>query len=195
MAKIFASAYRQLTPVEKRYVDDYVQTLERRADREQQRLSNYLRMAIGDDVYEASDGMLDRPMVIAAITERVTEITAATELSAGRVIKEYMALAFSNMNDYIKIDDYGNPEIDLTKCTPEQMSAIKKVNYERNTMGGEKLTFELHDKLKPLEVFAKLTGIVEPDNAHWRAMNAVPVIDATSTAAQAADAYAALLGD
>lgn len=195
MAKIFASAYRQLTPVEKRYVDDYVQTLERRADREQQRLSNYLRMAIGDDVYEASDGMLDRPMVIAAITERVTEITAATELSAGRVIKEYMALAFSNMNDYIKIDDYGNPEIDLTKCTPEQMSAIKKVNYERNTMGGEKLTFELHDKLKPLEVFAKLTGIVEPDNAHWRAMNAVPVIDATSTTAQAADAYAALLGD
>ena len=195
MAKIFASAYRQLTPVEKRYVDDYVQTLERRADREQQRLSNYLRMAIGDDVYEASDGMLDRPMVIAAITERVTEITAATELSASRVIKEYMALAFSNMNDYIKIDDYGNPEIDLTKCTPEQMSAIKKVNYERNTMGGEKLTFELHDKLKPLEVFAKLTGIVEPDNAHWRAMNAVPVIDATSTTAQAADAYAALLGD
>ena len=193
--KLFASAYRQLTPVEKRYVDDYVQTLEKQADRDQQRLSNYLHVAIADETYEASNGMLDRPMVIAAITERVNEITAATELSPNRVIREYITLAFSNMNDYLTIDAYGNPEFDLASCTPEQLAAIKKVNFERNSMGGEKLTFELHDKIKALDTLAKYIGLVEPDNEHWRSSNARPLIDNAATVAQAADAYAAMLGD
>lgn len=193
--RLFTSAYRQLTPVEKRYVDDYVQTLERQSEREQQRLSNYLSLPVNDDTYEASNGMLDRPMVIAAITERVNEITAATELSPNRIIKEYITMAFSNMNDYMEIDAYGNPQFSLEKCTPEQLSAIKKINYERGVNGGERLVFELHDKLKALEVLAKYTGLVEPDNSHWRNANAIPVIDAESTTAQAADAYAALIGE
>jgi hypothetical protein len=195
MAKIFASAYRQLTPVEKRYVDDYVQTLERQADREQERLSNYLHLAIADDVYTASGGMLDRPMVIAAITERVNEITSATELSPNRIIKEYITIAFSNMSDYLTVDSYGNPEFDLTKCTPEQLAAIKKINFERNSMGAEKLTFELYDKQKAMDMLAKYVGLIEPDNEHWRSNNARPTIDALATVAQAADAYAAILGD
>lgn len=65
-------------------------------------------------------------MVVAAITERVNEITASNELSANRLIREYIALAFSNMGDYIEIDNYGNPTLALNKCTPEQLSAIKK---------------------------------------------------------------------
>lgn len=193
--RIFTSAYRQLTPVEKQYVDDYVRTLERQADREQQRLSNYLQIPVPDEVYEASNGMLDRPMVTAAITERIVEITAANELSPERVIREYTAIAFSNMTDYMEIDSYGNPEFALTKCTPEQLGAIKKIKYERNSLGAEKLEFELYDKLKSLDTLSKLMGLVEPDNPTWRAMNATPVIDNAATAAQAADAYAALLGD
>ena len=193
--KIFTSAYRQLTPVEKRYVDTYVQNLERQADRDQQRLSNYLQLPVPDDVYEASGGMLDRPMVVAAITERVNEITIANELSPNRVIREYTNIAFSNMTDYLEIDSYGNPNFDLTKCTPEQLSAVKKVKYERNSLGAEKLEFELYDKLKALDTLAKYMGIVEPDNPHWRTANAVPVIDASATTAQAADAYASLLGE
>lgn len=193
--KLFVSAYRQLTPVEKRYVDTYVQTMERTADREHQRLSNYLHIAIADDVYEASGGMLDRPMVLAAITERVNEITAATELSPNRIIREYINIAFSNMDDYLTIDAYGKPEFDLEQCTPEQRSAIKKINFERGAMGSEKLTFELYDKQKALDTLAKYVGLIEPDNEHWRSSNARPVIDNGATVAQAADAYAAMLGD
>lgn len=193
--RIFASAYRQLTPVERRYVDDYVRKLERKANRDQQRLSNYLQLPVPDDVYEASNGMLDRPMVTAAITERVVEITADRELSPDRIIKEYVSIAFSNIGDYIEIDSFGNPTLALDKCTPEQMSAIKKVNYEETNLGARRLNIELHDKMKGMEVLAKYTGLVEPDNAHWRANNATPVIDHTATVAQAADAYAALLGE
>ena len=193
--RVFASAYRQLTPVERQYVDDYVRKLERTADRDQQRLSNYLQMAVPDDVYEASNGMLDRPMVTAAITERVTEITAANELTPSRLIKEYTAIAFSSMGDYIEVDMAGNPSLTLEQCTPEQLSAIKKVQYEENTMGARRLVIELHDKLKSMDTLAKYMGMVEPDNAHWRANNATPVIDHAASVAQAADAYAALLGD
>jgi hypothetical protein len=176
-------------------VDDYVRKLERTADREQQRLSNYLQMAVPDDVYEASNGMLDRPMVTAAITERVTEITAANELTPSRLIKEYTAIAFSSMGDYIEVDGGGNPSLTLEQCTPEQLSAIKKVQYEENTKGARRLVIELHDKLKSMDTLAKYMGMVEPDNPHWRANNATPVIDHAASVAQAADAYAALLGD
>lgn len=193
MRRVFTSAYRQLTPVEKRYVDSYVETLERKADREQQRLSNYLQLPIDDDVYDASNGMLDRPMVVAAITERVTEITSATELSPNRIIKEYINIAFSNMKDYVQFDEWGNPELTIEDCTPDQMSVIKKINYEVNSLGGKKFTFELYDKQKALDTLAKYVGLIEPENDHWRANNAAPVIDAAATVAQAADAYAALL--
>ena len=193
--RIFASAYRQLTPVERRYVDDYVKKLERKADRDQQRLSNYLQLPVPDDVYDQSNGMLDRPMVTAAITERVMEITADKELSPDRIIKEYVAIAFSNMGDYIEIDSFGNPTLALDKCTPEQLSAVKKVTFEQTNLGAVRLNIELHDKMKGMEVLAKYTGLVEPDNAHWRANNATPVIDHAASVAQAADAYAAMLGD
>ena len=193
--RIFASAYRQLTPVERRYVDDYVRTLERRADRDQQRLSNYLQLPVPDDVYDASNGMLDRPMVTAAITERVMEITADRELSPQRLIKEYIAVAFANMGDYIEIDSFGNPTLALDKCTPEQMSAIKKVNYEETNLGARRLNIELHDKFKFSDSLMKYMGMIEPDNQYWRASNATPIIDHTASVAQAADAYAALLGD
>lgn len=193
--RIFASAYRQLSPVERRYVDDYVRTLERKADREQQRLSNYLQLPVSDDVYDASNGMLDRPMVTAAITERVMEITADRELSPERLIKEYVAIAFASMGDYIEIDSFGIPSLTLDKCTPEQKAAIKKVTFEQTNLGAVRLNIELHDKLKSMDTLAKYMGMVEPDNPHWRVNNANPVIDHTASVAQAADAYAALLGE
>lgn len=193
--RLFTSAYRQLTPVEKQYVDSYVQTLERQADKEHQRLSNYLHLPISDEVYNASNGLLDRPMVIAAITERVNEITAANELSPNRLIREYIALAFSNMGDYIEISTDGTPNLALHKCTPEMLAAIKKVNYEVNSLGAVKFNIELHDKLKPMDSLGNYMGLIKADNDHWRAANATPVIDNAATVAQAADAYAAMIGD
>ena len=161
------------------------------ADKEAVRLSVIAAQPVNMD----RDGLLARPMVVAAISERVNEIVADSELSPARIIREYLALAFSNIGDYIDMHDPTMPQYDLTKCTPEQLAAIKKITFETNSLGASRAIVELHDKLKPLETLAKFVGLVEPDNPHWRAMNATPVIDSGATVAQAADAYAMLLGE
>jgi hypothetical protein len=70
----FASAYRQLRPVEKAFVDGYVSDVERESARRGERISNALYRAIPDDVVAASRGMLDKPLVRAAITERINTL-------------------------------------------------------------------------------------------------------------------------
>ena len=189
---VFTSAYRQLTPMERRFVDSHVQAAQSVADKEHVRLSVILQrpQEMDDDCY------LARPMVVAAITERVNEIVAASELSPDRIIREYIAIAFSNHADYLEFDEMGNPTYNLDKCTPEQLSAVKKIQYEQNTLGAQRMTFETYDKMKALEILARYVGLVEPDNQHWRANSASPAVLANgATVASAADAYAAMLGE
>ena len=77
----FTSAYRQLRPVEKLFVDSYVASLETEAERRGERISNALYRPVPAAAVEASRGMLERPMVRAAVAERINEIAAASELT------------------------------------------------------------------------------------------------------------------
>lgn len=199
----FASAYRQLKPAEKLYVDGYIAETERDAQRRNERISLALQRAIPAHVVEASRGMLERPLVRAAIAERINELAAAAELNPMRVIKEYMSIGFSSVGDYMTIGEDGQPYFDLTKCTPEQLAAIQSVEVEETGDGlsrasRRKFKFRLHNKLDALNALAKHMGLLEADNATWRAETARPVGDgvlpATVDAAGAADEYARLIG-
>jgi hypothetical protein len=196
----FASAYRQLRPVEKAYVDGYVATVERDYVSRGERISNALYRAIPGDVVEASRGMLDKPMVLAAITERINSLAADSELSPHRVIKELMSLAFSSIEHYQAIGEDGMPYYDLSKATPEQLAAIQAVEFEETmTRSGpqRKLKIKLHDKLGGLDRLLRYMGLQEPDNPHWRSETARPVgagaLPAAMTVDGAADAYARMI--
>ena len=198
----FASAYRQLRPAEKAFVDAYVERVERDAARAGERISLALHRAIPASVVEASRGLLDRPMVRAAIAERINDIAAQNELTPHRVIREWMAIAFSSVGDYMEVGEDGQPWFDLTKCTPEQLAAIKSIKIEENGDGlsrpkRRKFEFVLHDKIAGLEALAKYMGLMQPDNSHWRSESARPVgpgtLPADSTAEQAGDRYAAMI--
>jgi hypothetical protein len=193
----FASAYRQLTPAEKAYVDAYVQQVERDSMRAGERVSLALMRPIPAETVEASRGLLTRPMVVAAITERINEIAAANELTAHRVVKEVMNIAFASVGDYMEIGQDGQPWFDLTRCTPEQLAAIKTIKIEENPRGGRKFEFVLHDKLGAIDKLMRYMGMLENDNPHWRAETARPVntaaLPSNVTEDGAADAYARLI--
>lgn len=197
----FASAYRQLRPAEKAFVDAYVERVERDAARAGERISLALHRAIPAAVVEASRGLLDRPMVRAAIAERINDIAAQNELTPHRVIREWMAIAFSSVGDYMEVGEDGQPWFDLTKCTPEQLAAIKSIKIEENGDGlsrpkRRKFEFVLHDKIAGLEALAKYMGLMQPDNPHWRQENARPLngaLPVSATAEQAGDRYAAMI--
>lgn len=192
----FASAYRQLSPAEKQYVDAYVSDVERDAARRNERISLALCRAVSAETVEASRGMLERPLVRAAITERINDIAAASELTAHRVIKELMAMAFSNLANYGEIGEDGTIAWDLAKCTPEQFSAVKKITQEmdpRNPHVVRKQVIELYDKPAALDKLMRYMGLLEPDNPFWRNDSerpAVPAIAANAGPGEAANTYA-----
>lgn len=196
-ALAFASAYRQLRPVERSFVDAYVADVERDAQRKNERISLALHRVIPAHVVEASRGMLDRPMVRAAIAERINELAATSELTHHRVVKEWMNVAFSSMGDYMRIGEDGSPYFDLARCTPEQLAAIKSIEIEEGSRGNRKFKLTLHDKLAGLRALSEYMGMLNPDNPFWKADSAKPVtpapLPATVTTDGAADAWSQMI--
>lgn len=200
----FASAYRQLRPAEKVYVDAYVADAERTANRNNERISLALHRAIPAKIIEQSHGMLDIPLVRAAIAERINDIAASSELTIQRVVKELMAIAFSSVGDYMTIGEDGKPYFDLAHCTPEQLSAVKSIEFEQTGVDGlskaakSKFKFVLHDKLGGIDKLAQYMGMLERDNAHWRNDQPRSVsqqLPGTATVDDAQNRYAQMIND
>lgn len=193
----FTSAYRQLRPAEKLFVDSYVASLETEAERRNERISNALYRPVSAEAVEASRGMLEKPLVRAAVVERINEIAAASELTVQRVIKELSIMAFSSVADYQTVGEDGHPYTDFSRANPDQMRAVQAIETELSPRGGMKVKYKLHDKFGPLKELMQLMGMREPDNPHWRAYNARPVdpaaLPGNVTDEAAADVYAKMI--
>lgn len=194
----FASAYRQLRPSEKAFVDAYVADAEREAARNHERISLALYRAIPAHVIEASRGMLEKPLVVAAISERITDLAAQAELTVHRMVKEMMGIAFSSIGDYMQVGEDGMPWFDLTKATPEQLAAIQSIEIEETPRtGSRKFKFKLHDKLGGMKMLADYMGLLKADNPHWNAEQARSVapaaLAADTTTDGAADLYSQMI--
>lgn len=202
----FVSAYRHLSAAEKQFTDGFVSALETRAVKASRRIIELLDDTAPVSSDPRENALLERPLVRAAIAERVREIQDAADLTAYRVLKELSAIAFSNINDYMladseKIEGHNVNFIswDLAKCTREQMGAIQsiKVEYDASGLVVKKLEFKLHDKVAGLDRFMRYMGLLDPENPHYRAENAKiagkkePLALAVGTTqTQAANAYA-----
>lgn len=201
------SAYKQLRPVERVFVDAYISDLQSSAVAAGQKVIDFIETT-GIHHYAARNRnsafhakqMMLKPLVRAAITERVRDITEAMDLSAFKVLKETANIAMSSVGHYMEIDDNGQPSFDLAKATPEQLAAIKKIKVTETSMpfGGVKKTFEfeLHSKLQALDMLFKYMGLYNEDNAQRApvAANAgMPALTANTSIAAAADMYARTL--
>lgn len=189
----FETAYRQLTPAEKSFADDYVEALERAAVRAGERMAVLLERS-PLDTSERALAFLSRPLVRAAIAERVRDLTEQMDLSAHRAVKELSNIAFSSIGHYMEVDDFGQPHFDMTKCTPEQLSAISSIEIEDNPRGARKFKFKLHDKNIALTNFLRLMGLFDGDNNPWRDKTARTVqVQALPVGASMEDAYSRVI--
>lgn len=202
-AVVLASAYRRLTPAQRAFVDNAVVSIENAANRAKERISLALNRPIPNEIVERSGGMLENPMVCAAITERITQIAAERELTAERLIKELMAISTANVNNFIEFDEFDMPTFTLHNATPEQMAAIKSIEVESNgdslqrgSKSKIKLTF--HEKLPAIKMLGEYIGLFSGDNPHYRAEQAKAAdrsaLPQDATAEQAADEYQRYLG-
>jgi hypothetical protein len=188
----FETAYKQLKPSERVFVDGYVSDLETLAIRTGEKLQNLLGKIEIDENDERSQYMLSLALVRAAIVERVKEIAEELELSVHKTLKELRNMAYSSMGNYWWVDEGGTPHLDLGRCTPEQWSAIKSIEIDQKATGSVKTKITLHDKTANLVNLMKYQGLLTDE--HWRAENAREIrpekIDDVKTVDEAAQLYA-----
>ena len=199
---MFASAYDQLSPAERAFVDGVVREFETRSYRDGERISNNLNRPVPVHI-QAKDtrGMLQKPIVGIAITERVNEIALDQDLTALRVIRETMIIANANIDDFITMGEDGTPILDIMKAPPEKRAAIKSLKIKKTgsplMMTGEKIEIDIQlwDKLTALKMLGQHIGVFEPDNPHWRRdmAQSAAQIPADATPEAAADAYQSML--
>lgn len=177
----FVASYDLLQPSERTFVDDFIAAVEREAAKRFERLTSTLeRVSQSIDAStldERTRDLFAKPMIRAAIFERVNQLASQRDITPERVIQEIAALALANMEDYLDVGEDGLPTVDLADLSRVQMAAIQSIEVEDSfspTKGEvRKIKFKLHDKIAPLQALMKHMGM-DKENAIAAAYAALP---------------------
>jgi len=117
---------------------------------------------------------LEKPEMQAAIQQAIEKRSQRTGITADRVLNELSIIAFSDMKDYVHIDENGS--VGLIPFDDERMPegasrAVSGIKETRRIIGsgegGKEITLEVrqeykhHDKVKCLELLGKHLGILK----------------------------------
>jgi len=180
------SASPTLTDKQQRFVEEYVVDL------------NATQSAIRagyspDTAAEQACRMLTKVNIRKAVESLQREISNRLGLTAERVLTEMSYLGFSNMKDYMRIDNDGYPHLDFSGITREQAAALSEVTvYEYNEGGSRKVSeeqdeeeaaesegrevkrvkFKLHDKRAALVDLGRHMGLFKTASESEASVNA-----------------------
>ncbi len=197
-----ASAYKQLRPVERAFVDAYLSDLEQNAEKAGQKVIDFLAGSTNNGrnkvAHWHANQMMQKPLVQAAISERIEALTKAMEIDAYRVLKEVANIAMSSVGNYMTVNQLGLPEFNLANASPEQLAAIQSVELEYDREGlPKRFKFKLHDKLNALDKLMRYMGMLDAENKTQTVQTTRPPatqqIAANASVTQAADLYARTL--
>lgn len=156
-------AYDLLEPAEKEAVDEYITYIVQEQFYKRQRIIEALNIPIPTEFVARSRGLLHRPLLRAAICERIKEEADAQDISPDRVIEEHASIAFANMNDFLVPTGLGDYNLrDIRDIPPEKMAAVKSIETKAG-MYGMNTKIVLHDKAQSLKLVGELMGLQAPD--------------------------------
>ena len=103
------------------------------------------------------------------VSDRVTALqqkrAEKVEITADKIVSELAKMGFSNMMDYMKGNEWGDPYLDFASLTRDQAAALTEVTTETYFEGKgqeqrevKKVKFKLSDKRAALMDIAKLLG-------------------------------------
>lgn len=117
--------------------------------------------------------LLKRPDIAEYLRIKRTEQAESLDYSVVPWKKELIGLAHSNVQDFTRLNDDGDLEVDFSRATREQLAAISGVKVKKrkiydnkgNVVGEEHQSeFKLWDKLRAAELLGKHAGfLAEPD--------------------------------
>lgn len=187
-------AYDLLEPLERQAVDNYVRFAVAEQDRKRERIIHALHLPIPSEYIRRSKNALYRPLVRAAVAERIREEANKQDISPDRVIEQYAAIATADIGDYV--DDVGFGELKIKRIEdipPIKRAAIKSIDSKPGAFGLHTKVV-LHDKIPALKAMAEMMGLVAPDKPP-ALLDYVRPLDAVEDARENVPekAYAALL--
>jgi hypothetical protein len=201
---MFQSAYAQISTAERRFVDRLVDAFAEAARIKGCSIRLALQHPLPAKMREQDhQRWLDRPLVQAAVTERVHHRADANEITVEGWLKEVVAIAQFDLTDYFLIDEFGDPAFDIERLRDaERSGAIKSIEVERSDSTRlnmkVKVKVQAHDKIAALKMWQSYLGLDNEDNPQRRADKAaqeVPTITAGTSTTQAGETYARLIGD
>ena len=110
--------------------------------------------------------LLRKAKVQALIQKGREEAQKRNEVSLDEILQEYKRIAFTGMSRFIKINDEGEPVVDLSDCTPEDLDLLTETRLEAfNENDGQRQVYRVKiktmDRLKALETLGKHLGLRE----------------------------------
>jgi phage terminase small subunit len=122
--------------------------------------------------------LLKRAKIRDAIARRNAELMVELDFTPQRIVREIAKVAGMNAADFVSIDDDGKPHLDLTGVKRAQMAAVASVDSE-TTEFGVKARIKTHDKLKALDMLAKMARLYPADRTELTGPNGGPIQSAT----------------
>jgi phage terminase small subunit len=90
------------------------------------------------------------------------------DIKAEKIAEELARLAFANSWDYMRVDEQGRPQIDLSNLTRDQAAAIQEIREDATGGQGDgerrlvvRTTFKLADKRGALELLGRHLGMFQ----------------------------------
>ena len=157
-------AYDLLDANEKQMVEDYIKYAVSEQNRKRERIIHCLYTPIPSEYLRRSRNALYKPLLRAAVAERIKEEAGKQDISPTRVIEEYANIAFSNMSDYIEqANVFGELKVKMLEDIPaSKMQAVRSIETKPGAFGLQTKVV-LHDKLPALKAMAELMGLVAPE--------------------------------
>lgn len=199
---LFRTAYQQITPAERAFVDRIVRDMAESARRFGRPVGDAIDATIPHELIEQDRrGWLQRPLVIAAVTERISELQHYDDVSIDTVIRQLHAIATFDLTEVLELDDFGEPAINLTNLTPDQRAALEAIDIDKTDgvmkSTRTKIKIKAHSKIAALKQLAELLGGTEAANSYierQRTINA-PRLNDQTTIDGAADQYQKFIGE
>lgn len=125
-----------------------------------------------DPVY-AGPGQDRKPHVFRAIERLRAEVREKFGIDDSRIIREVEKIAFFNSANYLKMTSHGDPYVDLSEMTMDDMAAIAETTLEDFLDGrGEdarevrRVKVKTHDKISALALLARVFGLEKKHIIH-----------------------------
>jgi phage terminase small subunit len=149
-----------LTPKQRRFIDEYM--IDPNATQAAIRAGYSKKTA-----KEIGCQLLTKLNIQEEIKRRQADLAAKFRITQEKIVAELAKLGFSNMGDYMKCTEGGDPYFDYASLTREQKAALEEVTVGSWIKGKDqlvkKIKFKLADKISALEKLGRHLGMFKEE--------------------------------